>query len=201
MKNKLVLFCLASLGYLILLLSVYLIHVRFFRVDVVLYSALFDALLATVLAGGLLGILKIFKVFSGFEKLQAMLVWLLLGYIFAISVPTVIDRSLSFYILEKLQQRGGGIKLASFEDVFVKEYMPEHRLVDVRITEQQQSGTIQVKNGCVLLTERGQTLATFSRFFRNHFLPKQRLLMGEYSSDLTDPFRNSSDHLDYLCDG
>ena len=201
MKNKLVLFCLASLGYLILLLSVYLIHVRFFRVDVVLYSALFDALLATVLAGGLLGILKIFKTFSGFEKLQAMLVWLLLGYIFAISVPTVIDRSLSFYILEKLQQRGGGIKLASFEDVFVKEYMPEHRLVDVRITEQQQSGTIQVKNGCVLLTERGQTLATFSRFFRNHFLPKQRLLMGEYSSDLTDPFRNSSDHRYYLCNG
>jgi len=201
MKNKLVLFCLASFGYLILLLSVYLIHVRFFRVDVVLYSALFDALLATVLAGGLLGILKIFKVFSGFEKLQAMLVWLLLGYIFAISVPTVIDRSLSFYILEKLQQRGGGIKLASFEDVFVKEYMPEHRLVDVRITEQQQSGTIQVKNGCVLLTERGQALATFSRFFRNHFLPKQRLLMGEYSSDLTNPFRNSSEQIDYLCDG
>lgn len=201
MKNKLVLFCLASLGYLIILLSVYLIHVRFFRVDVVLYSALFDAWLATVLAGGLLGILKIFKVFSGFEKLQAMLVWLLLGYIFAISVPTVIDRSLSFYILEKLQQRGGGIKLASFEDVFVKEYMPEHRLVDVRITEQQQSGTIQVKNGCVLLTERGQSLATFSRFFRNHFLPKQRLLMGEYSSDLTNPFRKSSDHRDYLCNG
>ena len=201
MKNKLVLFCLASFGYLILLLSVYLIHVRFFRVDVVLYSALFDALLATVLAGGLLGIFKIFKIFSGFEKLQAMLVWLLLGYIFAISVPTVIDRSLSFYILEKLQQRGGGIKLSSFEDVFVKEYMPEHRLVDVRITEQQQSGTIQVKNGCVLLTERGQTLATLSRFFRNHFLPKQRLLMGEYSSDLTNPFRNSSEHIDYLCDG
>ena len=201
MKNKLILFCLSSIVYMIILLIFYLIHVRFFRVDVVLYSALFDALLATVLAGGLLGILKIFKVFSGFEKLQAMLVWLLLGYIFAISVPTVIDRSLSFYILEKLQQRGGGIKLASFEDVFVKEYMPEHRLVDVRITEQQQSGTIQVKNGCVLLTERGQALATFSRFFRNHFLPKQRLLMGEYSSDLTDPFRNSSDHLDYLCDG
>lgn len=201
MKNKLVLFCLASLGYLILLLSVYLIHVRFFRVDVVLYSALFDAWLATVLAGVLLGILNIFKIFSGFEKLQAMLVWLLLGYIFAISVPTVIDRSLSFYILEKLQQRGGGIKLASFEDVFVKEYMPEHRLVDVRITEQQQSGTVQVKNGCVLLTERGQSLATFSRFFRNHFLPKQRLLMGEYSSDLTNPFRKSSDHRDYLCNG
>lgn len=201
MKNKLGLFSLASIGYLILLLIIYIVHVRFFRVNVVLYSAIFDALLTTALAGALLGMLKVFKTFSWFEKIQTMFVWLLLGYIFAISVPTVIDRSLSFYILEKLQQRGGGIKLSSFEDVFVKEYMPEHRLVDVRITEQQQSGTIQVKNGCVLLTERGQALATFSRFFRNHLLPKQRLLMGEYSSDLTNPFRNSSEHPDYLCQG
>lgn len=201
MKNKLGLFCLASLGYIILLLIIYTMHVRFFRVNVVLYSAIFDALLATTLAGALLGGLKVFKTFGWFEKIQAIFVWLLLGYIFAISVPTVIDRSLSFYILEKLQQRGGGIKLASLEDVFIKEYIPEHRLVDVRITEQQQSGTIQVKNGCVLLTERGQVLATFSRFFRNHLLPKQRLLMGEYSSDLTNPFRNSLENYDYLCKG
>lgn len=199
MKNKLGLFCIASIGYLILLLIIYIVHARFFLVNVVLYSAIFDALLATVLAAALLGFIKVFKTFSWFEKIQIMIVWLLLGYIFAISVPTVIDRSLSFYILEKLQQRGSGIKLASFEDVFVKEYIPEHRLVDVRITEQQQSGTIQVKNGCVLLTERGQALATFSRFFRNHLLPKQRLLMGEYSSDLTDPFRKSIENFDYLC--
>lgn len=201
MKNKFALFCLASMGYVILLLLIYMVHVRFFKVDVVLYSAIFDALLATAIGGIFLAALKFFSVFSWFEKIQTMFVWLLLGYIFAISVPTIIDRSLSFYILEKLQQRGGGIKLSSFEDVFVKEYMPEHRLVDVRITEQQQSGTIQVKNGCVLLTERGQTLASVSRYFRNHFLPKQRLLMGEYSSDLTNPFRNSSEHPDYLCNG
>lgn len=41
----------------------------------------------------------------------------LLAYGFAISVPTVIDRSLSMYILEKLQQRGGGIQLAAFDTV------------------------------------------------------------------------------------
>lgn len=201
MKKKLGLFCLASVVYLILLLLIYLAHVLFFRVNVVLYSAIFDALLASALGGVLLTFLKFFNLFSGFEKFQTILIWILLGYIFAISVPTVIDRSLSFYILEKLQQRGGGIKLNSFEDVFVKEYVPEHRLVDVRITEQQQSGTIQIKNGCVMLTERGQTLATFSRYFRNHFLPKQRLLMGEYSSDLTNPFRNSSEHPEYMCNG
>jgi hypothetical protein len=114
-------------------------------------------------------------------------------------VPTVIDRSLSFYILEKLQQRGGGIKLDAFDQVFTQEYVKEHRLMDVRLTEQQQSGTIVIRNGCVVLTDWGQTIATTSRFFRNHFLPKQRLLMGEYSDDLTDPFRNSVKRVDYQC--
>jgi hypothetical protein len=137
--------------------------------------------------------------FSRFEIAQMVCIWLLLGYSFAISVPTVIDRSLSFYILEKLQQRGGGIKLDAFDQVFTQEYVKEHRLVDVRLTEQQQSGTIVIRNGCVLLTDWGQTIATTSRYFRNHFLPKQRLLMGEYSDDLTDPFRNSVKRSDYQC--
>jgi hypothetical protein len=111
----------------------------------------------------------------------------------------VIDRSLSFYILEKIQQRGGGIRLDRMEDVFTREYVKEHRLVDVRLTEQQESGTIVIANGCVKLTERGVRLAAFSRYFRTHFLPKQRLLMGEYSDDLTDPFRHSEAMSDCGC--
>ena len=183
----------------LLLLATYLVHVRYFKVGVVFYSALFDAVIASVLALIIVNSLKWFRGFTAFEKLQLLLIWLLLGYSFAISVPTVIDRSLSFYILEKLQQRGGGIKLADFDQVFTQEYVKEHRLVDVRLTEQQQSGTVIIKDGCVKLTPWGQTLATSSRFFRNHFLPKQRLLMGTYSDDLTDPFRNSPVKVDYLC--
>ena len=131
-------------------------------------------------------------------------IWILLGYAFAISIPTVIDRSLSFYILEKLDHRGGGIQLASFEDVFTREYVKEHRLVDVRLTEQQASGTIIIQGGCVKLTKRGKRLAGFSRYFRKIFLPKRRLLMGEYSDSLTDPFRSSNsahdkEVFDYRC--
>jgi hypothetical protein len=168
-------------------------------VNVVFYSAILDDVLATGLALLLLAALGWLRSFSRFEIAQMVCIWLLLGYSFAISVPTVIDRSLSFYILEKLQQRGGGIKLDAFDQVFTQEYVKEHRLMDVRLTEQQQSGTIVIRNGCVVLTDWGQTIATTSRFFRNHFLPKQRLLMGEYSDDLTDPFRNSVKRVDYQC--
>ena len=39
-----------------------------------------------------------------------------MGYVIAISLPTVIDRSLSFYILEKLQQRVSAALKVSFKE-------------------------------------------------------------------------------------
>jgi len=189
----------ASALFFALLLGFYYMHVTFFRVDVLLYSAIFDGIAATVLSTMTLFILGYFKALNVFEKLQLSVIWLLFGYAFAISLPTVVDRSLSFYILEKLQQRGGGIQLARFKQVFTMEYVDEHRLVDVRLTEQQASGTITIAEGCVQLTERGDRLATFGRFFRKNFLPRRRLLMGSYSDDLTDPFRHSEHALDYAC--
>ena len=192
-------FVIATAVYTLLLLVIYVLHVRYVPVNVVFYSAILDDVLATTLAATLIATVRWFKVFTRFETLQLCCIWLLLGYSFAISVPTVIDRSLSFYILEKLQQRGGGIKLDAFDQVFTQEYVIEHRLVDVRLTEQQQSGTIEIKDGCVKLTAWGQTIASSSRYFRAHFLPKQRLLMGKYSDDLTDPFRNSVERVDYRC--
>ncbi len=196
---KLIKFIVANLLFVLLLLAIYILHVKFFKINVVFYSSILDGVLAALLALALVSLVRWLDVYSHFEKFQLILSWLLLGYAFAISVPTVIDRSLSFYTLEKLQQRGGGIKLAAFEEVFAKEYMTEHRLVDVRLTEQEQSGTIQIENGCVKLTAWGDALATASRYFRNHFLPKERLLMGKYSSDLTDPFSKSVTSVDYLC--
>lgn len=189
----------ATLLYFVLLIGTYWVHVQFFKVNVVFYAAIIDGVIATGLMLVLLWLIRPLRVFNGFEQVLIALVWLLFGYAYAISVPTVIDRSLSFYTLEKLQQRGGAIQLAAFERVYATEYMKEHRLVDVRLTEQQQSGTITITDGCVRLTARGEFLATASRFFRTYFLPKKRLLMGEYSSDLTDPFRSSTTQVDYLC--
>jgi hypothetical protein len=51
----------------------------------------------------------------------------------------------------------------------------------------------------VELTPRGQRMANFSRWFRAHWLPRQRLLMGEYTDDLTNPFRDGAKPVDYAC--
>lgn len=192
-------FLAASTFFVALTCLIYWIHIAFFRVNVVFYSAILDGVLATMIAGIAIWHMRAFAVFGPFEKVQMVLIWLLTAYALAISVPTVLDRSLSFYILEKLQQRGGGIQQSRFAEVFTQEYLKEHRLVDVRLTEQLQSGTIHIENGCVHLTPKGNDLASFSRFFRAHLLPKQRLLLGNYSDDLTDPFRHSATQIDYLC--
>jgi len=199
--NKLSAFFLATLIYIMVLCGTYWVHINYFRVDVVFYAAIFDAVLAAFISVLILVFWKAFRSLGAFEKMLITLIWLLGGYAFAISVPTVIDRSLSFYLLEKIDQRGGAIREDAMEQVFVQEYMKEHQLVAVRLTEQLESGTIEIKNGCVLLTEKGQGIVTVSRWFRMHLLPKQRLLLGQYTDALTDPFRDSEPNVDYQCSG
>ena len=201
MKSKLIGLAVAGALYVALLAVLYVIHVNFLDVNVVFYAAIGDGLLATALVAVVLFAVPWFRRFTRFEKLLLALIGALAGYAFAISVPTVLDRSLSFYILEKIDQRGGGILKNRFADVFTKEYLVEHRLVDVRLTEQLVSGTIEDEDGCIVLTEKGKRLTKMSRWFRQNLLPKHRLLMGEYTDDLTDPFRHSEDstQFDYQC--
>jgi hypothetical protein len=186
-------------SYIVILLATYYINIRFFRVNVVGFTALVDAVIAAVIAGALLFVLKWFRAMEKFERILLVVIYLLGGFGFAVAIPTVIDRSLSLYILQKLDQRGGGIKQDQIGWVFVNEYVPEDRLVDVRLTEATQSGTVVIKDGCVILTDKGRLLAEFSTWFHEYMLPKQRLLNGQYTDDLTNTFRNSVPSPGYEC--
>jgi len=95
---KIVRAAVATALFLAVLIALYLVHVRYFQVDVVFYSALLDVLVAVLVTAAILFSLRFFGVFNPFEKCQLVAIWVLIGYALAISVPTVIDRSLSFYI-------------------------------------------------------------------------------------------------------
>jgi hypothetical protein len=199
MMKKAVRALVGVISYIVILLATYYINIRFFRVNVVGFSALIDGVIAAVLAGALLFLLKWFRAMEKFERILLVVIYLLGGFGFAIAIPTVVDRSLSLYILQKLDQRGGGIKEDQIGWVFVNEYVPEDRLVDVRLTEATQSGTVVIKDGCVILTDKGRLLADFSTWFHEYMLPKERLLNGQYTDDLTNTFRNSVPSPGYEC--
>ncbi len=169
------------------------------KVNVVFYSALWAALISFIIYIIIINIFEVLDDWSKFERFQHLISCLFLGYIIAITIPTIIDRSLSFYILEKLQQRGGGIQKSKINYIFTDEYMRESRLVDIRLTEQMESGTLIIDNGCIKLTSKGERIASFGNFFRLHLLPKKRLLMGKYTNELINPFSRSDSNPDYLC--
>ena len=188
------------LQFIAIYFATYYIHIIYFKVDVLLYSAIIDGIIATLIMMFILKFSKYYRIYNSFEKKLLIVIMTLTTITLSISIPTVIDRSLSFYILEKVNQHGGAVKLSSMEYIFTNDYVEEHRLIDIRITEQIKSKTIKVEDGCVFLTDFGEKLSIFSRFFRKNLLSKNRLIRGEYTDSLTDPFKNGKGDNDYQCD-
>ena len=186
--------------FLLCLIVCYAGYIRYASIDVVFYGSLVATLFAALISFlSVLSFPSLRSSLSQFELLQLLGLWVAMAYIFSISLPTVVDRSLSIYLLEKLDQRGGGIEQEAFGKLFKEEYLLEHRLVDVRLTEQLISGTIQIEDECVSLTQRGEMIVAFTTFFRRHLLPAKRLLLDEYTDDLVFPFRSSPEQVDYIC--
>ena len=175
----------------VLYICVHIVHFRYFVVDVVFYTAFSDVIFSAVVLGVLYFVFLRKRLRISRQNLVlSTLLGLSYGYIFAITVPTVIDRSLSAYILEKLVQRGGGVQTEALEDIFVHEYIPEFKLMDVRMQEALSSGTVVIENGCIQITAKGRRVASITQFYRHNFLPKKRMLMG--TDDLIDPFKDTA---------
>ena len=113
-------FSVLFLIYSFLLIFSYWVYVNFFQVNVVLFSSILSVFFAVIPISIYLFIFP-FDTFNIFEKILILTIFILYGYAIAISLPTVIDRSLSFYLLEKIYQRGGGIEKNAFERIFKTE--------------------------------------------------------------------------------
>ncbi len=189
------------LAMLVVFFVVNIIHFRFFEVSVILYSCIVDIIIAAVIVVPIAYWYYKNKrqTLNSIEFSMAFLLASSALTLYAVMGPTVIDRSLSIYIVEKLNQRGGDVAFDAFEDIFVKEYMPEYSLVDVRLTEQFASGTVRRDGECVVLTERGKSLANFMNGYRRLLLPRKRNLMGEITDRLTRPFDNTEQVVDVSC--
>ena len=195
MAYKLKITFLYSLLFLILFISINYIHNKFFNVNVLLYSSLFDGFISTLIT---LVVLKNKKI-NRFEFLLIGSLFLSATYILSISIPTVIDRSLSFYMLENIHHTGSGIRKSKLDDLIRIKYMNEYKVLDMRLTEQIQSGTISIAGECIQLTKFGKKIVNFSEFYRANFLPNKRLLLDSYSNELIKINSDFSNKIDISC--
>ena len=199
MKNKFLLLTFSIFLYLFIFICIYLIHINFFKGGGIFYSSFIDAVIALIIFFGLYNSINFFSHITNFESSLIILLLFFIGYSFSISLPTVIDRSLSFYFLEKIRQHDGAINKTAMKQMFIDDYMDEYKLVEMRLTEQLKSGTIELKGNCIVLTKRGYLVTTFSDFFRKNFLANKRLILDSYSDQLTDPLKDSKINNEYLC--
>ena len=145
MKNKFLIFLLAISFYSFLFSLTYIVHIHFFRVNVIFYASLLDSLIALIFFLIIFLSSAMSKIYNYFELFAISCLLLFLGYSFSITVPTVIDRSLSFYYLEKIRQHDGAISKNSMRDIFTSDFVDEYKVVEMRLTEQLSSGTIIMK--------------------------------------------------------
>jgi hypothetical protein len=175
---------------LVLFAVVNIVHSRYLPVHVVLYDAIADAFVAAFATVLCLVIWRRHLTIGKWEAGLALAAVLSLGVNYAVLLPTIVDRSLSIGMLEMLSHRGGGIKREAIEDLMFREFFPRYHVVEVRITEQLNSGTIALDGDCIRLTPRGRTIAGFTNWFRTTMLPKHREILGSFGDGLTDPFRD-----------
>lgn len=190
----------AALGAAFLIVN--FLHFQYVTVAVILYACMWDALAASVLVlGGYSFFRRRAPVLLPTEFVLTAIASNLLILLYAVMGPTVIDRSLSIYIVEKIDYRGGRVSEAAMPEIILREFMQEYRVADVRITEQVTSRTVEIADGCIELSARGKTLAQFTRFYRKNFLPKQRRVGTEVTDTLTNPYQEAPILVPFACSG
>ena len=168
-------------SYFILFCSISFLHVNFFQVDVILYAYIFNCILAIFIIFPFL----IYK--FGFNKdlWYLVVIKFLIGISFSIYVPTVVDRSLSLYLVQKIYERGA-INSVEFRDIITNDYLRDHAVINVRIAEQIASGTVKYypENDCFQVTGVGKFVVRGADWFRKFFIPRYRLVGFDYSDSV-----------------
>lgn len=94
----------------------------------------------------------------------ALAIHALLGYAFVITVPSLLDRSISIYLIAAVAQAGErGLSKNELQGGFLRDYVGGTATIDKRVAEQLASGHVVDEGGRLRITERGERVYRFNR--------------------------------------
>ncbi|QGP80218.1 hypothetical protein GL174_07850 [Sphingobium sp. CAP-1] len=89
---------------------------------------------------------------------------------FLIVFPVTFDRSITMFLLARIERQDGELTPPMLEQVFLREYLGDMHQIDRRVREQTLSGNIvQRGDGRILLTPQGRRLLTSARTIGHWF--------------------------------
>lgn len=157
---------------ILLFLIINITHFKMLGAKVILYTCIIDAILACVIQT----IVMFFICKNDSKMVIALTAWstFLIIMLYSILVPTLVDRSLSIYVLRTVSRAEGSVKLADFDGLLQKGYFREMDVTNQRIIEQTASGTIIIKGEDIQLTRKGRLIISLAGIIERYFLPNDR---------------------------
>ena len=94
----------------------------------------------------------------------AIAIHALLGYAFVITIPSLLDRSISIYVIAAVAQSGErGLTREELQAGFLRDYVSGTATIDKRLAEQLASGHVADSGGRLRTTERGERVYRVNR--------------------------------------
>ena len=101
---------------------------------------------------------------------------------FLITFPVTFDRSITMFLLARIEAQDGRLDALGLERVYVQEYLGDMRQIDRRIAEQSLSGNIRVEQGRIHITPQGRRLLTGGRWIGGWFGADPRFVTASPSA-------------------
>ncbi|WP_088182617.1 hypothetical protein [Sphingobium sp. Z007] len=99
---------------------------------------------------------------------------------FLIVFPVTFDRSVTMFLLARIEQQDGQLDARDLEHIFVADYLRTLRQIDRRVEEQSLSGNIVVADGRIRLTPQGKRLMAGARTVGRWFGADRRFVHPQF---------------------
>lgn len=88
----------------------------------------------------------------------------ILVYAFHITLPTIIDRSISLFVLSRMEGSAEGVRVEELQKAFLEGYVQSNNAVCRRLDEQLTSGNISFRDGKYYIAPAGHFILQSLRF-------------------------------------
>ncbi|MCI4590264.1 hypothetical protein MOK15_09160 [Sphingobium sp. BYY-5] len=139
------------------------------NIDILFYRGVAVAAIGALLMLLILGVLLRRLMLEPATLVGAVALSLAFNICFLITFPVTFDRSITIFLLARIERQDGQLDARGLQRVYVQEYLGDMRQIDRRIEEQSLSGNIRVEQGRIHITAQGRRLLTGGRIVGGWF--------------------------------
>lgn len=155
--------------WLFFFIIIHVLHFKYLTIHVILYSVILDIILTSILIN-IYYVIKLQSINQIKKNIQPTILLASLALNYGLIIPTTIDRSVSLYLLNVIATEQNGKSYRDIESAISKKYIREMKVIDQRLIEQNETGTIIIKNNKVVLTKKGKLLLWLTNNYKYFML-------------------------------